>query len=348
MNPMNLARRLVAALLPFCALACPPAMADRPVVIPAPGATPPPVVTPAPPAAPAATRPAFQVHYAISHVGAPDARTLPGDGPIYVVYDGSLNRACVPGEPEGKYNFPAADGSNRRKIEWALRKIARAAAGVEDDTPYGRNASGAQNRIPQDEMFDLEGPEFGALSVEADPAKRRQVVEVLRWYNRVTRSEWRAYGHEGKLGYFLYPPAMLVTTSPFDPGRAAMEIAAYKDLLPLFDGKDEDDVDFFAFPAYRGAESNVDCIGGLKRRVALCRAYAPQIPVRVVLTPLFQAGPNWLKPIPADEWAGLIDAARQVADGVILWSGADLSDRTGNARLPWPAGGPDWLKPLNR
>jgi hypothetical protein len=276
----------------------------------------------------------FRIFSALSFEGMPDPRTL-GMEPIYMAYAGSLNRATT---PEGSNNFLEPDGSNQTAVGFAVRRLARAAAAVER-FGYNDYFYAHANSSPQSLCFDLEFPRYNdLLDGTADPAARQAVAANLCRFVDAVKDEWKIYGHSGMVGFYAWPPGIWSKLSPGELNRCHMEVACYRDLAEL-----SRKVDYFAPSFYRGAETLEQWEQGFRLKMKLCRAYDPAKPVYPFVTNDFQRGPKMNQPTPPGDWERVIGLVRELADGVVLWDGNDLSDPSGLRRKKW-GDGPGWLK----
>lgn len=267
----------------------------------------------------------------LAHYRKPDLRPF-GLEPLYIAYDGTLNRATGKELPN---NFPTADGRNIKAVEFAFRRVARAAAGVEADIPDHRRLYWVYERVPQFLCFDLEDPGYRALDATADPHERKALVERLSKLLDLVKAEQRMSGVEPTpgLGIFMWPPAQWGLEHPLEVSRLWRQDLAQKDLAPLVER-----VDAF-FPECYVHSDNYDAWEAqLHNQLDMCRQADPQKPVYVFLAPHYAhyADPTirW-KELPADLWRRVLSTTLERVDGVVLWGGNDLTDQSGMRLLRW-------------
>lgn len=288
---------------------------------------------PAPSTQPA-TQPAARakrVFDGLAHYRKPDLRPF-GLEPLYIAYDGTLNRATGRELPN---NFPTADGRNQRAVDYAFRRVARAAAGVEADIPDHRRLYWVYERVPQFLCLDLEDPGYKALDGTANPHERKAVAQRLGRLLDIVRAEQRMSGVDPSpgVGIFGWPPAQWGWEHPLEASRFWRQALAQKDLAPLVER-----VDAF-FPECYVHSDNFDAWEArLREQIAMCRQIDPQKPIFIFLAPHYahfaDEAIRW-KELPVDLWRRVLQTTLASADGAVLWGGNDLTDQTGVRLLRW-------------
>lgn len=259
------------------------------------------------------------------YTGKPDARSM-GFTPVYMGYDGSLNRTTT---PWGDYAFPT--DQNWDAAVAAYKKIARVGAGIDKGFSDHRRPNDIYHDQPEEVVLNLEDPRFAGLDGGADPAHRRDIINKLVSLIGIMKAEQASHGVESPgVSIFYWPPAFW-SGHPADPKAVAAMAQAKQDFQPLVDS-----VKAFYPEVYTHFDDLTLWLKRFRQQIQACRAADPTKPIYPVLAPIYShwSGSAYLgKPLREQAWRFIVDTVMREADGMMLWGGIDFSDL--EDPLPW-------------
>jgi hypothetical protein len=262
--------------------------------------------------------------------GQPDRRGV-GMVPLYVCYDGVLNRATI---PEADNASPGGADTS----EFAIRRVARDALRLEHPgIPQARwDRPAVYDSVPQAVCLDLEGAGLmGRLySERVDDPDRRAAAKWLAGLVAAGKAEAAGYGQTVNFG--AYSPLWPYANDP------AAKAAAEADWKPYLDALDAGYPDCYIHgPDLEKWKADV------RARIDLTKRLLPGRPVYPFLCPLYSWGApadlrNTFVPLPLWKEAVAWVLAQDDVAGVVIWAGADLANPGpgGANRLPWTQGAP--------
>lgn len=273
-----------------------------------------------------------KVFDATYYTGAQDLRPA-GFSPIYIAYDGDLNRATTPYNDTVGNSFPQANRWS--SILEAYKRVARAAAGVEDDIPNHHVIHPTYNHTPQMISLDLEDSRFMALDASADPVKRREVISQLCTLIDAMKGEQAANGVESPgVGIFLWPPAFWSGNVPSNNPNADLAQAKI-DFAPLVQR-----VDAFFPEIYTHSDDTAAWKRQFDKTIADCRAADPTKPIYPFIAPHYShyATPDKIgKPLSKETWRFVTETVLRECPGAVVWGGLDITVG-GDMQTPLPWG----------
>jgi hypothetical protein len=266
------------------------------------------------------------VYDAMHYKDQPDLR--PDLQPLYMLDDGVLNRSTT---PEAGNCAPGAP-----RAEYAFRRGARAALGVEEDMQQSRwKLPPAYNRVPRAVCIDLESapllghdnpPTPGSLDAAA---ARRDRVAAVEWLCRMIdamHDEASRHGKTISVGSYCPLQPFARHLPPADPNYKAWMAAAERDFAPLYNRLDV---------AYPPCEIHSPDLEKWKKdtRAAITqlRRVMPGKPIVPLVPPHYShysdESIRW-DLIPEDKWAEAMDWLLRQPDvaGVALWGGTKMRD----------------------
>lgn len=259
------------------------------------------------------------------YTGKPDVRTM-GFTPVFMAYDGSMNRTTA---PWGDWAFPT-DQNWAGSVE-AYKKVARVAIGVDKGFSDHRRMNDIYHDQPERTLLNLEDPRFAALEGAADPVKRRDIINKLVDLINVMKAEQAANGVETPgIGVFYWPPAFW-SGHPLDAKRPAYMAEAAKDFKPLVDA-----VDAFYPEVYTHYDDLTLWLKRFRQQIQACREADPTKKIYPVVAPIYS---HWStaeylgQPLREQAWRFIMETVMREADGAVLWGGINFQDP--QSPLPW-------------
>jgi hypothetical protein len=256
----------------------------------------------------------------------PDQR--PDLQPLYMLDDGVLNRSTT---PEAGNNAPGAP-----RAEFAFRRGARAALGVENDIQQSRwKLPPAYNRVPRPVCLDLESaplvghdnpPTPGSLDAAADPRDRAAAVEWMCRMIDAMHDEAARHGKKISVGSYMPLLPFARHTHPSDPNYKAWMAAAESDFAPMYKRLD------VAYPACEIHSPDLEkWKKDTRAQITVLKRVMPGKPIVPLVPPHYShyadESIRW-DLIPEEKWAEAMDWLMRQPDvaGVVLWGGTKMRD----------------------